>query len=144
MLKIVKENTQKNGVSENNIYIINKEKTIPVNDLLKIIKLDGKILFDEEITIFEDGIYQDNKIRIIIEDSENYVNVFSADFEEQCGLAYWIVNFHKKEFEKFKSIEEFIDDVFIKGFYSNKGISIATGMKKEDILNNQNEVEFNL
>lgn len=142
MLKIVKDNIQKNGVSEKKIYIINEEKTIPVNELLKIIKLDGELLFDEEITIFEDGIYQDNKIRIIIEESKNYINVFSADFEEQCGLAYWIVNFQKKEFEKFKSIEEFINEVFIKGLYSGKGISIATGMKKENILDNEKEVEL--
>ena len=141
VFKILKNNTEKNGVNKNQYYLINEERTIPVSDFFKILRLDGELIFDEEITIFEDGIYEDNKIRIRIEKNDSGINVFSADYEEQCGLAYCIMRFSNKEFREFDSIEDFIDKVFIKGYYDSRGISIATGRKKEDAIKEQ-EIEL--
>jgi len=144
VLKIYKINKIKNGANKSKYFLINDEKTIPVDDFLKLIKLDGELIFDEEITIFEDGIYEDNKVRIRIEKNDNGISVFSADFEEQCGLAYCIMRFSNKEFNEFKSLEDLINKVFIKGYYDGRGISIATGLKREDMLNNKKEIELNI
>lgn len=121
-------------MKEDNLYTIEKEKIIPILDEYKILKLTGEIIFDEEITINQDDIYVDNRIRITIEKDKFGVNVYSADYQKQCGLGYWTLSFTEKEFEEFGSIDNFINEVFILGTHNDRGTSIATGIMNDETI----------
>lgn len=112
--------------------MIDKEKTIPILDEYKISQLAGEILFDEEIIIFDDDIYIDNRLRITIEKNKFGINIHSVNYQKEWGLGYSVITFTDEEFEKFSSIDDLINEVFILGNYEERGFSVATGIMKND------------
>lgn len=122
------------SLSKHNIYIISKDKTIPmIKEYKENLPCKNKI-FDEEIIINTDGIYVDNRIHITIFQEREYLFVYSIAFEETSNcLCYSNFTLSKNEFREFKSIEEFIDKVFIKGEkFMDRGVGVATGLTKEN------------
>lgn len=119
------------STDDRNVYHIEKDKTIPI--LESEIELPTKNnIFDEEITINVDGIYIDNRIRLVINKKQDYISIYTASFEEQGGLCYWQFDLSNEEYMKFKTINDFINAVFIEGCYNDFGVSVATGKHKED------------
>ena len=115
-----------------NCYKLEKDKIIPIMVDVDFPKLPiENNLFDEEITIDTDGIYIDNRIRLIIHKEKDCIEIYSANFQEQCGLCYWKFDLSYDEYKGFKSINEVINKVFIEGAYRDRGFSIATGMNKD-------------
>lgn len=128
------ENIEKNSKQEKDtIFIIEKNKTIPILKEYVTMPSNQKNIFDEEITFKTNSIYIDNKLRIIIEKNENSFNILSAAFEEFAGLSYWEFTLSNEDFKQFSTFEDFINKVFIKGIYNDEGTSIATGLFKENL-----------
>ncbi len=115
------------------IFKIEKEKNIPISDKEIMFSFDkGSILFDEEITINVDSIYEDNRVRLIIHKEEDTIDIFRAAFEKKVGLCYWNFLITENEYSKYSNIHDFVKKVLIDGEYSDLGISVATGMNKNN------------
>lgn len=67
---------------KNNVYKIEKEKTIPISEKeITFSFKKGTILFDEEITINVDGIYDNNRLRLIIHKEVDTIDIFISAYE---------------------------------------------------------------
>ena len=66
------------------IYRIEKQKTIPINQKeIYFPKNDGNIIFNEEITLLGDnvdGIYDNNRLRLIIHKDKDLIDIFVASY----------------------------------------------------------------
>jgi len=119
--------------NKENIYKIEKEKIIPILESEILLPIKNNI-FDEEITINVDGIYIDNRIRLVINKKQHYISVYSASFQDAGGLCYWQFDIPNSEYMKFRTINDFVQSVFVDGCYNDIGISIATGKHKSEFI----------
>lgn len=122
---------KKNNYIKNDIYKVESNKTIPILEPFKSELPSENNLFDEEITISTNGLYDDNRIRIIIYQEDDIINIFTASFEGELGLCHAGFSITKEEYEKFPSICKFIEKAFIEGVYSEYGASMTTHLSKE-------------
>ncbi len=128
------------------IYRIEKQKTIPINRKeIYFPKNDGNIIFNEEITLLGDdldGIYDNNRLRLIIHKDKDLVHIFIASYEQDSGLGYWSFSLSLEEYAKFTNMNDLIKQIFIEGIYVDRGVSMATGIKEKeatDLLKKQDE-----
>ena len=121
--------------STKDIYKIQRDKIIPIlKDYISNLPTENNV-FDEEI-IFNNsnGIYVDNRIRVIIHQEKDFFVMYDASFQKNGGLCYGEISLTKEEFKKFDTIENFIQKVYVEGCYSDIGVSVATGKTKEDFI----------
>ena len=128
------------------IYRIEKQKTIPINRKeIYFPKNDGNIIFNEEISLLGDdldGIYDNNRLRLIIHKDKDLVHIFIASYEQDSGLGYWSFSLSLEEYAKFTNMNDLIKQIFIEGIYVDRGVSMATGIKEKeatDLLKKQDE-----
>lgn len=115
--------------SQANVFKIEKEKTIPVIDEEINFSLSkGTVLFDEEITINTEEIYDNNRLRLIIHKEVDTINVFISAYEGKAGRCYRNFLITKEEYSKYSNIQEFVKKGLIDGEYNDLGISVATGV----------------
>lgn len=121
------------------IYRIEKQKTIPINQKeIYFPTNDGNIIFNEEITLLGDdanGIYDNNRIRLIIHKDKNLIDIFSASYEQDSGLGYWSFGISLEEYSKFTDMNDLVNQIFIEGIYIDRGISMATGITEKEATN---------
>lgn len=121
------------------IYRIEKQKTIPINQKeIYFPTNDGNIIFNEEITLLDDdskGIYDNNRIRLIIHKDKNLIDIFSASYEQDSGLGYWSFGISLEEYSKFTDMHDLVNQIFIEGIYIDRGISMATGITEKEATN---------
>lgn len=116
-----------------NVFKVEKEKTIPVMDEEISFSLDkGTVLFDEEIVINTDGIYDNNRLRLIIHKEVDTIDVFISAYEGKAGRCYRNFLITEEEYSKYSDIQEFVKKVLIDGEYDDLGISVATGLDKNN------------
>lgn len=112
-----------------NVFKVEKEKTIPVMDEEISFSLDkGTVLFDEEIVINTDGIYDNNRLRLIIHKEIDTIDVFISAYEGKAGRCYRNFLITEEEYSKYSDIQEFVKKGLIDGEYDDLGISVATGL----------------
>ena len=118
------------------IYRIEKQKTIPINQKeIYFPTNDENIIFNEEITLLgnnANGIYDNNRIRLIIHKDKDLIDIFSASYEQDAGLCYWSFGISSEEYSKFTNMNDLIKQIFIEGIYIDKGVSIATGITEKE------------
>lgn len=64
------------------VFIIVENKTIPINKKEIYFSTREGILFDNEIIINVDGIYNNNRLRLIIHEEEDIVDIFTASYQK--------------------------------------------------------------
>ena len=92
----------------------------------------GTVLFDEEIVINTDGIYDNNRLRLIIHKEVDTIDVFISAYEGKAGRCYRNFLITEEEYSKYSDIQEFVKKVLIDGEYDDLGISVATGLDKNN------------
>lgn len=112
-----------------NVFKVEKEKTIPVRNEEISFSLDkGTVLFDEEIIINTDGIYDNNRLRLIIHKEVDTIDIFISAYEGKAGRCYRNFLIAEEEYLKYPTIQEFVKKGLIDGEYNDLGISVATGL----------------
>lgn len=133
-----------------NIFRIEKNKTIPINKNDISFSTKENIIFDEEITLLDENvknIYAENRVRLIIHKDTDLIDVFFASYQKQGGLCYNCIGFSPKEYDNFKSINNLVQKILIEGEYSDYGIGVATGIHSKDahkLLEEENEYSIDI
>lgn len=114
----------------NNVFVIVDNKTIPINKKEIYFSTKEGILFDNEIIINVDGIYDNNRLRLIIHEEEDIVDIFTASYQKRAGLCYHNFTLMKDEYSDFQDINDFVKKVLIEGQYMERGINMIMSISK--------------
>ena len=112
------------------VFIIVENKTIPINKKEIYFSTREGILFDNEIIINVDGIYNNNRLRLVIHEEEDIVDIFTASYQKRAGLCYHNFVLMKDEYSDFQDINDFVKKVLIEGQYMDRGVNMIMGISK--------------
>lgn len=115
------------------------DKTIPTNlDKAYSIPKDN-VIFDEEIQIKEQGIYINNRVRVVVQDLGSHYGVTSFDYEKCSG---WCALYQEISKDNAKDVIDLINKDFIEGRFVDYGVSVATGKFPEDYEQSNDELDI--
>lgn len=136
--KVIENIEQSQNKEKTTFYTISKTKTIPIPKEAMTSISKEKILFDDEIVINVDNIYENNRVRLIIYETENDAEILVASYQKNVGLCYHSILMMKDEYSHFSDINKCIRDILIEGKYMERGDGIST-----DIANKSNYLKEN-
>ncbi len=115
------------------------DKTIPTNIDKDYVIPKNNVIFDEEIQIKEQGIYINNRVRVIIQDLNTHYGITAFDYEYSGG---WCALYQEIGKDKVKDIIDLINKDFIEGKFVDYGTSVATGKFPKDYEQDKDDIDI--